>query len=161
VSISITRRGYYRLIVAGAQFSQHSDPNEAIENAAEILATDPSVMVEILPPRITVESKAAGPVTLPSTPPPQSEGGIDLVDFLTMLDEQASGPLVVGTVVDAPDFYSGIHKITVDHRDSGSWLAQRLAVIDADGIPQRVGLTWRGYVLLWNLRDRDAIRVGT
>jgi hypothetical protein len=86
---------------------------------------------------------------------------MDLVDFLTMLDEQASGPLVVGTVVDAPDFYSGIHKITVDHRDSGSWLAQRLAVIDADGIPQRVGLTWRGYVLLWNLRDPEAIRVGT
>lgn len=86
---------------------------------------------------------------------------MELVDFLTMLDEQAHGPLVVGTVVEAPDFYSGISQITVKHRDSGSWLAQRLAVMDADGIPQRVGLTWRGYVLLWNLRDRDAIRVGT
>lgn len=161
MSIAITRRGYYRLMVAGAQFSQHSDPNEAIENAAEVLASDPTVEVEILPPRITVESKAAGPVTLPDTPQPQSEGGVDLVDFLTILDEQASGPLVVGTVLDAPDLWSGIQHLTVQHRDSGSWLAQRLAVMDADGIPQRVGLTWRGYVLLWNLRDRDAIRVGT
>lgn len=159
MSIAITRRGYYRLMVAGAQFSQHSDPNEAIENAAEVLASDPTVEVEILPPRITVESKASGPVTLPDTQPPQSEGGVDLVDFLTMLDEQANGPSLQ-VIVDAPDFCSGVHQTVVAHRDSGSWLAQRIAAQGADGEIQKVGLTWRGYILLWHLRDRNAIRIG-
>lgn len=163
-SVDLTAKGggYYRVHVNGALFSQHVAEREAVERCTEVLNSAPTADV-YYDHAYRVEAKLAddgAAVPDATAPSPQSDGGIDLIDFLTMLDEEANGPLIEGDTVDAPDFYSGIQLLVLQHRDSGSWLFQRLVARYPDGTLQRVGLSWRGYVLLWHMRDRNAIRIG-
>jgi hypothetical protein len=165
-SVELTAKGggYYRVYVNGALFSSHVAEREAIERVTEVLygAPDAHVVYEhdyTVEAQLSLDTQEAPPVIDPSALP-ESDDGMDLVDFLTMLDEQASGPIVVGEVIDAPDFWSGIAYLVAQHRDSGSWLFHRIVGQAADGSRQRIGLTWKGYLLLWHLRDRAAIRVG-
>lgn len=166
-SVELTARGsgYYRVIVNGAQFSQHTTEREAIESVTEVLYGAPDATVYYdhdyhVDAELSLDSAEVPPVTDPDVLP-TSDGGMDLVEFLQMLDEQASGPVITGTVLEAPDMYSGLEHLTRQHRDEGSWLFQRLSVLMAgpDEPATQVGLSWRGYMLLWHLRDKAAIRI--
>lgn len=153
--------GYYFVYVNGVFFSKHLQEREALERCADVLLTDPTVQTHYTHQYEVDVALDSDQVALPPpSDPPVSDSGYDIVDFLARLDEQSNGPLIVGTVLQAPDFWSGIQELTLRHRDEGSWLFQRLAVLDDNGEPERVGLSWRGYVLLWHLRDKNAIRIG-
>lgn len=165
-SVELTARGggYYRVYVNDALFSSHLQEREAIERCTEVLYASPDAAVNyrhdyMVTAELSMTAQEAPPVTDPAVLP-ESDGGMDLIDFLASLDEQASGPIIVGTVLEAPSIWVGVEQLVLAHRDSGSWLFQRLIARGPDSTLQRVGLSWRGYVLLWHLRDRAAIRIG-
>lgn len=156
--------GYYIVYVNEAKFSQHTQEREAIERITELLQADATLKVHYVHEyrvEATLDlSQHEAPPVVDAAVLPVADNGMDLVDFLSMLDEQANGPITIGTLVETPDFWSGIQQIVISHRDSGSWLFQRIASIKADGSLTRIGLTWKGYVLLWLFRDKNAIRIG-
>jgi hypothetical protein len=166
-ALDLTARGqgYYVVYVNDAKFSQHTQEREAIERVTELLQADMALRVHyvheyVVDATLDLDAHEAPPVTDPAVLP-VSDGGMDLVDFLSMLDEQSNGPIIVGEVIQAPDFWSGMVHLVSQHRDSGSWLFHRIVGQDADGNKTRIGLTWKGYLLLWHLRDKAAIRINT
>lgn len=161
-------QGYYNVFVNGAFFSRHLQEREALEKCMDILLTDQTVQVHYSHAYDVDVYFDTATEQLPDPPPdqPQTDSGMDLVDFLTQLDEQAHGPLVYGERAEGVTFMEQVQNTVIAHRDSGSWLFKRLVqdqdgdfTTTADGV--RIGLTWRGYLLLWLWRDPNAIRIGT
>lgn len=165
-SVELTAKGggYFRVYVNDALFSSHLQEREAIERCTEVLYASPAATViyrhdYMVTAELSLDAQEAPPVTDPSVLP-EGDNGMDLIDFLASLDEQASGPIIVGTVLQAPSIWAGVEQLVLDHRESGSWLFQRLIARGPNGTPYRIGISWRGYALIWHLRDREAIRIG-
>jgi len=69
VVFKITRKGFYRLSVDSVDVSQHTDPNEAIENGQESLVNKPDAVVNVVPPPIRIEWEAKPSVVTSWTVP--------------------------------------------------------------------------------------------
>lgn len=146
-------------MLAGAKFSQHVDPNEAIENASELLAADPSLVVTILPPMIEVVV-AEGALVLPdpTAPPPVSESGMDLTDYLLFHTTGSLEPTGEVALIEAANHWDYLSKAADAYRRNA--LATRVwGDPDKDGKKDFLGLTWRGYFLLTYFRTPGAISV--
>ena len=159
MSIKITRKGYYRVMVSGAKFSQHVDPNEAIENASEIIAADPSLVVTVLPPMIEV-AVAEGAVIIPDpeAPLPVAEGGMDLVDYLLFHTTGSLQPTGEIELIEAANHWDFLSKAADSHRTDK--LGTRVwGDPDADGKKDFLGVTWRGFFLLTYFRTPGAVKI--
>lgn len=162
--------GYYRVFVNGTQWSRHTMAHKAGEMATDVMA---EALHQGLPvpeiyythdlevyytPEVGWEGLAIPPV---SQDPPVSDGGQDIVEFiagLTGYDPQAPS--------NEPHWLdpTGDWMAEFIERTKSTWFFIPL-VADTDGNPATgedrnwLGVGWRGYVLLFYGRDRNAIRI--
>lgn len=154
MSVKVTALGYYRLMVNGQHFSNHSQEREGIEKSSHILEITPEAIVTLTPPIVKVESSKTG-VTTPNIPgePVLSDAGEDLIDFI----DRMQGPPTSYEKIIVDNFYAGVEAFIV--KTKATWLVRRL-YWEVNGEKIWVGIGWRGYILIWHKRDKTAIRVG-
>ncbi|MEQ1573111.1 MAG: hypothetical protein ABL993_02585 [Vicinamibacterales bacterium] len=155
MSLTTTAKGRYDLKVNGVHFSYHNVEREAVaERASAILEAQPTAVVTVLPPTIEVRASDAA-IVVPPTVPVVSDGGIDLIDFIaghTVEPQRNPNPLV-------GDLFSVLQAFADNCKQD--WLLHRLYFTLQDGSEMWAGVGWRGYTLLFYLRDKNALKVGS
>ena len=157
MSLKITRKGYYVLKVGGVSFSNHVEPREGYEKASQALAADPTLKLLLAPPVIEiVEDGATVQVPIGDPVPVTSDGGEDLIDFLARI-QGIEGPGPNPVLIEASSYEDYLNQAAIGSK--GTWLIRRI-YWPVNGERVWIGIVWRGYVLVWNNRDKTAIRIG-
>lgn len=156
---------YHRVWVNAAEWSKHNTDYKAGEAAYDVAlealrqGTAPFPVVYVTSDRRVVyfpdPDVAVATIPAPSSPV-VSDSGEEFIDFL----ERISGAEIrvvatlppEKTVTDAiPNFRAETLK---------TWSPLNFRARFADGHEEWVGWGWRGYVLTWDGRDKNALRIG-
>lgn len=155
MSLKTTAKGYNALSVNGVHFSNHSSLIEAVaEKASAILEADPALVVRVQPPVIEIRASDDA-VPVPSPMPVVSDSGEDLVDFLERI---SAPPNIVATLPPTSTVEESLDEFAAETLKT--WRPLRFYARHPDGREEWVGWGWRGYIVTWNHRDRQALRIG-